>query len=531
MTAALRVERVRYAYPEAARPALDDVSLEVEEGELVLVLGESGCGKSTLLRAALGLVPHFHGGRLEGRVVTAGLDTRTHRPAEIAARAGLVFQDPEAQLVMRRADHEVAFGLENLGCPANELLTRTEEALAAVGSADLSERQIGTLSGGEQQRIAIASVLAMGQQLLLLDEPTSQLDPVAAEELLALVTRVNRDRGITVVLAEHRTGRLFAEADRVVVMDAGRIAYQGTPSEAAAHLAGSAPWVLPPVTQAFAAARRTELPLSVRDARRLAGGLSLPAPPTAPAAGPPAVRVRNVHHRFGTIEALRGTTAALPAGAVTALVGANGAGKTTLAQIAAGLLEPDGGSVEATGRCGYVSQNPAHHALRETVADEIAYALRNLGVAAHERAARVDRELERFGLGELARRHPRDISSGERQRLAIASVTVMRPTALILDEPTRGMDGLRKLALAEMLRGLAAGGCAVGVITHDIDFAAEASQLVTTMARGHVLCDAGPVGMLARGTFFTCQVGLALGCTTIAEAARHLGPDPERIHV
>ena len=531
MTAALQVEGVRYAYPETPRPALDDVSLEVEEGELVLVLGESGCGKSTLLRAALGLVPHFHGGRLEGRVVTAGLDTRTHRPAEIAAQAGLVFQDPEAQLVMRRADHEVAFGLENLGCPVNELLTRTEEALAAVGSAELSERQIGTLSGGEQQRVAIASVLAMGQQLLLLDEPTSQLDPVAAEELLALVTRINRDRGITVVLAEHRTGRVFAEADRVVVMDAGRIAYQGTPAEAAAHLSGSAPWMLPPVTQAFAAAHRTELPLSVRDARRLAADVAPPAPATAPIAAAPAIRVRDVHHRFGSIAALRGVTTTLTSGAVTALVGANGAGKTTLAQVAARLLEPERGTVEETGRCGYVSQNPAHHALRETVADEIAYALRNLGVPPGERAQRVDRELERFGLGELAGRHPRDLSSGERQRLAIASVTVMRPSALILDEPTRGMDGLRKLALAEMLRGLAAGGCAVGVITHDIDFAAEAAQLVTTMARGRVLADAAPVTMLARGTFFTCQVGLALGCTTIAEAARHLGPDPERIHV
>jgi energy-coupling factor transport system ATP-binding protein len=530
MNAALQLEDVRYAYPEAPSAALDGISLEVEEGELVLVLGESGCGKSTLLRAALGLVPHFHGGRLEGRVVTAGLDTRTHRPATIAARAGLVFQDPEAQLVMRRADHEVAFGLENLGCPAGELLTRTEEALAAVGSAHLSERQIGTLSGGEQQRIAIASVLAMGQQLLLLDEPTSQLDPVAAEELLALVTRINRDRGITVVLAEHRTGRVFAEADRVVVMESGRIACQGTPAEVASHLSGSAPWLLPPVTQAFAAAHRTQLPLTVRDARRLAGGPS-PAPATAPIERTPAIRVRDVYHRFAEIEALRGATATLASGTVTALVGANGAGKTTLAQVAARLLEPDRGTVEATGLSGYVSQNPAHHTLRETVADEVAYALRNLGVPADERARRVERELERFGLGELSGRHPRDLSSGERQRLAIASVTVMRPAAVILDEPTRGMDGLRKLALAEMLRGLAADGCAVGVITHDIDFAAEAAQLVTTMARGRVLANAAPATVLAHGTFFTCQVGLALGCTTIAEAARRLGPDPERIHV
>ena len=277
MSHALRIQDVRYRYPDAARPALDGVSLDVEQGELVLVLGESGSGKSTLLRAALGLVPSFHGGELAGRVVSEGLDTREHSPAQIARHVGLVFQDPESQLVMRRADHEVAFGLENLGCDPREILPRAEQALTAVAAGHLAERETGKLSGGEQQRVAIASVLAMGQSTLLLDEPTSQLDPIAAEELLALVTRINRDRGITVVLAEHRTSRIFAEADRVVVMEAGRIVFDGSPAEAAAHLAGSAPWLLPPVTQAFVAARRPELPLTVRDARRLAA----PAPPSS----------------------------------------------------------------------------------------------------------------------------------------------------------------------------------------------------------------------------------------------------------
>jgi energy-coupling factor transport system ATP-binding protein len=528
--AALSLSDVRYRYPAAASAALDGVSLSVEPGELVLLLGESGCGKSTLLRAALGLVPHFHGGRLSGRVVTEGLDTRDHRPGVIARRAGLVFQDPEAQLVMRRADHEVVFGLENLGCPPGEILTRAEEALAAVGATHLAERETGRLSGGEQQRVAIASVLAMGQRLLLLDEPTSQLDPVAAEELLALVTRINRDRGVTVVVAEHRTARIFAEADRVVVMDGGRIAFDGSPVQAARHLATAAPWLLPPVTQAFAAAHRPELPLSVRDARRL-------APPAQPAVTEPTqpndavVTVERVHKRFGAVEALRGADTGFGAGQVTALLGANGAGKTTLAQIAAGLLKPDSGRVRASGLRGYVSQNPAHHALRETVADEVAYALENLGVARPQRAERVGDELERFGLAGLADRHPRDLSSGERQRLAIASVTVMRPALLLLDEPTRGLDGLRKLALAELIRRLAVEGCAVGVITHDVDFAAESAMDVTTIARGRVLADRAPRELLARGGFFACQLGLALGCVSIADAVARLAEQRERTHV
>jgi energy-coupling factor transport system ATP-binding protein len=529
VNASILMQGVRYGYPGGGRAALDGIDLTVEPGELVLVLGESGCGKSTLLRAALGLVPSFHGGELAGRVVTEGLDTREHPVAEIALRAGLVFQDPEAQLVMQRADHEVAFGLENLGCPPHEILARAEQALAAVAAQHLAERDTGTLSGGEQQRIAIAAVLAMGQRLLLLDEPTSQLDPVAAEELLALATRINRDRGITVVIAEHRTSRIFAEADRVLVMEGGRIVHDGTPVQAAAFLSTAAPWLLPPVTQAFVAARRPELPLTVRDARRLApqvAARTAAAPDTSPAVG-----LDGVTKRYGDVCAVRDASARFDAGAVTALVGSNGAGKSTLTRIAAGLEHPDRGRVSAAGRCGYVSQNPAHHAVRESVRAEVAYALENLGVDRDQRGRRVDEELQRFGLSDLAGRHPRDLSSGERQRLAIASVSVMRPRLLILDEPTRGMDGLRKLALAELVRALAVDGCGVVVVTHDIDFAAESAQLVTAMGRGRVLVDRSPVDLLAHGGFFACQLGLALGCTTIAEAGELLRAETERAGV
>ena len=520
---------VRYRYPDAAQPALDRIDLEVAEGELVLLLGESGCGKSTLLRALLGLVPHFHGGELAGRVISEGLDTREHRPGAIAHRVGLVFQDPESQLVMRRVDHEVAFGLENLGCPSGEIAARTEHALLAAGAAHLAQRDTGTLSGGEQQRVAIASVLAMGQRTLLLDEPTSQLDPAAAEELLGLVRRLNRDRGITVVVAEHRTARIFEEADRVVVMEAGRITVDGAPEQAADALAGSSPWLLPPVTQAFIAARRPERPLTVRDARRLAprrAGASGPAP-----AAEPVLRLDRIDRCHGEVRALRRATTGFAAGRVTAVVGANGAGKSTLAQVATGLVAPDAGQVHGPPVRGYVSQNPAHHAIRESVAEEVAYALENLGVAPDERARRVAEELERFGLADLAGRHPADLSSGERQRLAIASVTVMRPQTLFLDEPTRGIDGLRKLAVAELVRSLAADGCAVGVVTHDLDFAGEVADEVTTMARGTILADRRPASQLTADGLFACQLGLALGCRSVAEAAALLRGEVEAVHV
>ncbi len=444
-----------------------------------------------------------------------GLDTRDHRPGELAAHAGLVFQDPEAQLVAQGVRREVAFGLESTGHPAAAIAARVQEALMATGISALDGRDAGTLSGGEGQRVAIASVLAMGQPLLLFDEPTSQLDPVAAEELLALAVRINRDRGTTMVIAEHRTGRIFTEADRVVVMDAGRIAFDGPPPAAAGHLAGAAPWLLPPVAQAFAAAGATELPLTVRDARRIAPRETPPALPTA-AAGDPVVTLERVHLRRGEQEALRDASTAFEAGRVTAVLGENGAGKTSMALVAAGLLKPDRGKVRGTARAGYVSQSPAHHLLRESVADEIEH-----GLDGADRA-RAHAELERFGLAELAARHPRDLSSGQQQRLAIATVTVLRPGLLLLDEPTRGMDGLNKLALVRFARELAAEGTAVAIVTHDIDFAAEAADTVTTMARGSVLWDRAPREALAGGLFFTGQVALATGRVSVAEAAQAL---------
>jgi len=529
--AALSFQGVSYRYPGAAAPALDGVDLQIEPGQFVLLVGGSGSGKSTLLRAALGLVPHFHGGELRGRVVVAGRDTRDHRPGELARHAGLVFQDPESQLVMQRPDREAAFGLENLGHPPREIAMRAREALAAVGASAIARRPTAVLSGGEQQRVAIASVLAMGQPILLLDEPTSQLDPVAAEELLALAVRINRDRGVTVVLAEHRTGRLFAEADRVVAMHDGRITVDATPAVAARALAVAAPWLLPPVTQAFARARRDELPLTVRDARTLAAPAPRPVLAAAPAA-PVVAEVSSGHKRLGDVAALDGISTGFESGRVTALIGENGAGKTTLARVVCRLVELDRGQVRtAAGRGGYVGQDPAHYLTHDTVTDEVSYALRNLGVSEPERGRRVRETLAQLGLEPFCDRHPRDLSSGERQRLAIASVAVMEPELLVLDEPTRGVDGRRKLALVELVRAMAAQGTAVVVVTHDMDFAAEAADVVTSMAAGRVLSDRAPRDLLASGIFFVSQLGLALGCASMADAVALLSERRQAAHV
>jgi energy-coupling factor transport system ATP-binding protein len=461
---ALSFDGVSHRYVRGGRPALDGVDLAVEKGELVLLVGESGSGKSTLLRAALGLVPRFHGGELHGRVRVAGHDTRRHRPGELARHAGLVFQDPEAQIVSSGVRADAAFGLENLGADPAAIHPRALDALRLVGARHLAERTTRTLSGGERQRVAIASVLAMGPRVLLLDEPTSQLDPAAADELIATLLHLRDRHGIAVVVAEHRTERLFDVADRVVAMHAGAVIADAPPPAARRALAAY-PWLLP------------------REPAE---------PPPAAAAADPAAELSHASKRLGTTPALADVSAAFERGTVTAVTGPNGAGKTTLALALCRLIDLDSGVARHRGRAGYVAQDPAAYLLHDTALAEVEYGLANLGVEPGIRSRRAEEELDRFDLAWAAGEHPRDLSSGERQRLAIASVTSMRPDLVVLDEPTRGVDGRRKQALSSLVRGLAADGAAVVVVSHDERFVADVATAAVTMSGGRIAAPAGP---------------------------------------
>jgi energy-coupling factor transport system ATP-binding protein len=426
------VTGLEFSYPGAAQPALENVSLRLEPGELVALLGPSGSGKSTLLRAFSGLVPHFHGGRFAGSVLVAGVDTRRSRPAVLAGTTAGVFQDPEDQVVMALVRNEVAFGLENLGVPPAEIWPRTDEALEAVGALHLAERRTAELSGGELQRVCLASALALRPKLLLLDEPTSQLDPEAAERFLALVGEL----GATTVLSEQRTGRALALADRVLFMEGGRILADAVRDDGLAWLAEHRARYLPP---------QAESP----------GGAS---------AGETVCRLDGVRfaYRSGQ-EVLGGASLQIRRGEVVALEGPNGSGKTTLAKVAAGLLEPDAGTVWRDGRAGYLSQDPGRYLVRDRVLDEVA-----LGVGGDRGRALM--ALDRVGLAWAADRHPRDLSSGERERLGLAAVAVAEPDLLVLDEPTRGIDPDRKAEIAAWLGEYAAAGRGVLVATHDRTF-------------------------------------------------------------
>ncbi len=386
----LSFERVSYAYPGVEQPALRELDVELEPGEFCLLAGLSGSGKSTLLRAACGLVPHFHGGRFSGRVQVAGLDTREHGPAQLGAFVGALFQDPETQLVTSSVRAELSLALESRGEGATAVARGVEEVALALGIDALLDRATHELSGGEKQRVALGAALAGRPRLVLLDEPTSQLDPVAGDELIGLLRRLNEEWETTIVLAEHRLERCLAAADRVIALEHGAIACDAEPSSFLAWAAEHAPPLQTPGAALFDLAGIAPPPSGVRAARATLRSLALLPEPgaaewgePAPAAERPARRrlrraktpaaleLRGVWHELRDGPAiLRGVSLRLEAGESIALMGRNGAGKSTLLRHAAGLLEPTRGSVRSPGRVALLLQNPGDYLIHERVEQE-----------------------------------------------------------------------------------------------------------------------------------------------------------------
>jgi energy-coupling factor transport system ATP-binding protein len=516
----LALRGVTYTYPESGAPALEEVTLEIDSGELVVLAGASGSGKSTLLRVANGLVPHFHGGVFAGRAVVAGLDTREHGPGRLAAAVGTLFQDPETQVVMGTVRAELALPVENQGLPVPAVARAVEEAALALGIAHLLDRPTSELSGGELQRVALGAALAGRPALILLDEPTSQLDPVAGDELIALLRRLNEDLDAAVVIAEHRLERCLGFADRVIALSDGRVACDAAPSDFLAWACETAPELATPGARLL---RGLGLPpaagVKAGRASLRTVGLLPDADHTATLAGDKpteggaaarwnfrnrrraedsALTFDHVWHELDRGPAiLRGVSLSIAPGERVALMGRNGAGKSTLLRHAAGLMRPTRGTVRSSGRVALLLQNPTDYLVRERVQQEASpAALATVGLADPA----------------LARRHPRDLSGGEKQRLALAIVLddpAERAAAVVcLDEPTRGMDRGRKEALAALLRDLDA---AVLVATHDPEFVAAFAQRVVLLADGAPLADGPPAVLLAGGTYFATETARILG--------------------
>ncbi len=566
------VENLSYYYPEAKSPALQSINLQVQAGEFLLLTGGSGSGKSSLARALAGLIPDFYGGRIGGRIIYQEQDLRDIKARDLARTIGMVFQDPERQLVMGSVETEIAFGLENLALSQPEMLRRIAEVMSFFDLTSLQGEFTAKLSGGQKQKLALAAVMAMQPQVLIMDEPTSQLDPLAAEEILNLVKRMNEELNITIILIEQRLERCFHLADRVVVMEAGRIVKLGAAAEVAAwEVQNNFPYV-PIVPSFFAFIASPDVPLTIKAGHKLlqdhyvksncvAAPTRLAQPrlpltesdpminivhPTPPNAAPatssrvqalkskwftprsirnneveqdnnPLIDIRKLWFTYPNgREALRGIDLSIVAGESVAIVGENGSGKTTLLKQLAGIIKPGRGQVKIAGMdttrsspqelarmVGYLSQNPDDHLFHDTVEEELRFTQTNLGKI---NPALVTKLLEKLDLAQHRHSNPRDLSSGERQRVALASVLAASPRLLLLDEPTRGIDYRLKAKLGRLLFELVQNGVTVILVTHDVDFAAEYADRLVMIFDGRISCDGEKHNVLANSMFYAPQI-------------------------
>ncbi len=509
----IHLRDVVYTYPGQSSPALVDVTLNIPSGSLTLVVGPSGEGKSTFLRTLNGLVPHFYGGHFSGEARVAGVDPVALTPRHMGRHVGFVFQDPESQFVVSRVEDELAFGMENFGVAPTVMAERIAWGLDALGIGHLRDRRVETLSGGEKQRVAIAAVLTLQPDVLVLDEPTSQLDPLGAADVLAALGDLHQRVGVSVVVAEHRVERVVASASHVLTVSGGRVAV-GAPRE---RLAGHP--LAPPVTRLGAALGWYPTPLTLAEARSLVAHdpclrAAVPRPwADARAAGDALLDIRDLRFEYPGLTALRGVDLTVAEGEVVALMGPNGAGKTTLLRLAMGLLKPRQGLVRIEGetvrsgdtarlarRVAYVPQDPGALLFADRVRDEVSFTRRAQGLAGEGDI------LARLALTDLADAYPRDLSVGQRQRVALAAVLAAEPRLLLLDEPTRGLDTRQKADLAAFLRGQARQGCAVLLTTHDVEMAAAAADRVVVLDRGQVVDDGLTADVMYRRPVLASQV-------------------------
>ncbi len=517
----ISLNHVDYRYPGMGSPVLHDLSLGIREGEFLLVMGPSGAGKSTFLRCLNGLVPHFYGGTIAGQIRVGDRDPVAVGPMGMADLVGFVLQDPEAQFVVDRVEDELAFALENQGLDPVRMRKRVEEVLDQLNIAALRGRSVTTLSGGERQRVAIAAVMTLQPQVLVLDEPTSQLDPQGAEEVLDTLVKLNQDLGLTVVLSEHRLERVVQYVDRILYFPGdGRPPLLDEPRAVLRQVE-----MTPPLVTLAKALGWSPLPLTLKEARPFARAAAresgqpaaaepLPSPPRSTT-----IAVEDLSFSYNGHRALQGISLQVHRGEFVALMGRNGSGKTTLLKHLVGLLKPDRGQVavgngngqgsmdtrraeveEIIRLVGYVPQNPNALLFSDTVQQELDFTRRGHGLPLADQATL----LRTLGLEALAGSYPRDLSAGERQRVALASILAAEPQILLLDEPTRGLDYEQKAALADFLRQEKARGRTVVMATHDVELVATCADRVVLLADGQLVVD-GPVRQVMSESMVFCS--------------------------
>jgi energy-coupling factor transport system ATP-binding protein len=521
----LRFEKVSYRYPGTDAWAIHDLDLTIHPDESVLVAGASGSGKSTLCRASIGLVPHFHQGQLMGRVLLEGLDTRQHPVYQLFRHAGLVFQNPDAQLFNHSVEAELAYGLESLGLSSFDIEERLAQVGKLLGLESLIKRSPHTLSGGEKQRVALAAILALRPRILLLDEPFTHLDPEGAEQLRTTL-RLIRSEGIALIIVEHRLHEIITDVDRLIVLHQGERKIDGSPH---AVLSGdTSPYGLnlPPLVRLFRALGWGKTPFSVQEAfreidanhlspqvllnLREENSIVVGSPPSALG---PVVEAEDLWFHYKDCPILRGVHLRMDHGECVALIGRNGAGKTTLVKHFNGLLKPDRGSLKVLGQdtrrtsvsklarhVGFAWQNPNDQLFRTTVREEVLTGPRVL--QAYD-PAWCNRLFERLGLGPLLDRSPFSLSEGQKKRVSFAAALAPQPGLIIFDEPTAGQDDPFRRELAELIHELQREGRTVVLVTHDLEFAAQHASRWLILAEGQIIADGSPDTVMANHTAMT----------------------------
>lgn len=519
------IQNVSYTYPNMSEPTLRGINLHIDDGEFVLLLGASGSGKSTLIQCLNGLVPKIAGGNLEGEIVINGKNVRNYKVHQMASDVGIIFQNPDTQLFSLTVGKDIAFGPENLGMPKEEILGRIGRAMHTVGMENMRDRFIFTLSGGEKQRVAIAGTLAMEPHVMVLDEPTSDLDPVGTGEVLALVRRLNQEKDMTIILIEHKIDEVVHLADRVVVMDQGKIIMDDTPDKIFGDghdQLKSIGIALPQLSEIIHAMKNGsgdfegDLPTGSSYNAMLARLCQLlydkPAniarfrtahtPPTR-TAPKPKIEIKNLRHTFedGKV-ALDDINLVIPEGDFVALIGHNGAGKTTLVNHLIGFLKPDSGTICIDGNdisgmrvatlaqsVGYLFQNPDNQIFTDSVTKELKFGLENIKLSGTAIEERVNHAISMMELEEFRDRHPHSLSRGQRQRLAVASILAMEPDIIVLDEPTTGQDWGHVNKFLQQIRHLNKLGKTIILVTHDMNLVAGYARRTVVMDNGKIVLD------------------------------------------
>lgn len=515
------VEVEEYKYPKGAALTLSNLRFNVRKGEIVGLMGPTGSGKTTTLMLMNGLIPNFFEGNLKGLIISNSMNTMKYRIQTMSRFVGLVMQDPETQIFGITVEKDVAFGPSNLSAEKNRIRTLVDESLKEVGLEGYNERLTGYLSGGEKQRVAIAGVLAMEPEILILDEPTSELDPIGKTEIFSMLSRLRDERKVTVIVSGHDSDEMLNYVDRIIVLDKGHVAWEGSPKDLFRNIPltkslGIRPPEIAEIGHRLAEAgliSHAEIPLYMMEAVGLLSGklknaaekpyflTEYPVHNT-----PVAIEVNNLVHTYSdNHNAINNISLKIRKGEFVALIGKNGAGKTTFSKHLIGLLRPTIGEVKINGRdiagmpvaeisreVGYVFQNPDHQIFAPTVKEEIEYGLRSFGLSEEDRDARVNQALEFVGLDGNGHRHPFTLGKGERQKLAVATILAMEPGIIVIDEPTTGQDWNGTTQMMEMISRLNKKGHTVIIITHNMRIACEYTERIIAFSDGKVVLDGNP---------------------------------------